>query len=90
MVNLAALARKACRAIWHVPTALGVPYLGTKIGVRMLAKLAILALGNVQGNHMITWFEICDLGPNTLYYPSTLMAKYAGKDTLRVKSFKCG
>ena len=45
-------------AIRHQPLALGVPDLGADVRLGVLTKLAVIALRNVQWDHMVAWNPI--------------------------------
>lgn len=88
MINGFSLAGKPWCSIWHHTFSLSCSYLAAEIGFWGLAEFTVFTLGNVEWNHMVSWFKFRNILSYTLYNSSTFMSQNAGKNTFWIQSIK--
>jgi hypothetical protein len=84
MKDILSLAGEASGSIWHEALALSGTNDCAEICFATLAELAVEALGNIEGNNMITNSHSGDILSNTLNNTTSLVSKNTGEDTFRI------
>lgn len=86
VVQLLSLALEPLGAIRHLALALGSTDCTTEVGLSTLAELALLALGSVERNNVVSDLHVVDTLADRLYDTTSLVSKNDGEGALGVLS----